>query len=496
MKLENNILKKIFYFNLFLVIYFIMFKVVKIQVADNNINDNLSAESNLGKNIESWANSMIETLQIVSSKSYYPMVFDDSMIKALDAFVKKDTHSRFLGPKEYNDLIKSTKGEFYGIGVILGPKTPDDEFLTILQVIDDSPAYKQGLQKFDKIVAINNHPINNLTVDEAVKLLKAEKRYSPVNLTILRDSKIVLNITVKRDIVKESNIVCYYFKNQNVAYLALSMFCEKSCADLSNYLKKINSKKPKGLILDLRNNPGGILGSAVNCASLFLGKDKLIVYTKDKNQNIQEQLYTSSDKIINNMPIIILINNFTASAAEILAGALRAHSSNNIIKISNRNTNLNNVNPHAFILGTTSYGKGSVQEVIPISNVCALKLTTSLYYLPDNSSIDCKGIEPDFWVDQRYPPSSEVRLLNKIYGKECHNSCERVKLEPEIKEQDYYKKKIEFIKNDSQIQAAANLILLLNLGVRKHKNLNNRANAFKFLKHNFICDQLTLEQIS
>lgn len=470
-------------------------------ICSTNLNTGASLANNLTNQVESWANSMIETLHIVNSKSYYPLVFDDSMIKALDAFVKKDNHSRFLGPKDYNDLIKTTKGEFYGIGVILGPKTADDEFLTILEVVSDSPAYKKGLQKFDKIIAINNNSVNNLTIDEAVKLLKADKRYSPVGLTILRNSKMVLNVTVERDVVKEANIACYHFKEQNVVYLALSMFCEKSCDNLEHFLKKINLKNPKGLILDLRNNPGGILTSAVNCASLFLGKNKLIVYTKDKNQNIQEQLYTDKDKVVNNLPIVILINSFTASAAEILAGALRAYSDNKITKLNNNLDKDNNSNadkdnnPYIFLLGVTSYGKGSVQEVIPISNDCALKLTTSLYYLPNNKSIDCKGIEPDFFVESRYPPSNEVKLLNKIYGRECHSACEKIKLDIETKEKDYYKKKIEFIKNDSQIQGAVNLILLLNLGIKKYKNLDNRANTFKFLKHNFICDKVSLEQI-
>lgn len=449
---------------------------------------------NFDNQVENWANSMLETFNIVNSKSYYPLVFDESIVKALDAFVKKDSHSRFLGPKDYTDLINSTKGEFYGIGVILGPKTAEDEFLTILEVIYDSPAYKKGLQRFDKIIAINNNAINNLTIEDAVKLLKAEKRYSPVDLTILRDSKTVINVTVERDVVKESNIVCYHFKDQNIVYLALSMFCEQSCDNLENFLKKINLKKPKGLILDLRNNPGGILSSAVNCASLFLGKDKLIVYTKDKNQNIQEQFYTSKDKVIDDLPIIILINNFTASASEILAGALRAYSSNSIIKINSKNTSKEEFNPYVFLLGNTSYGKGSVQEVIPISNDCALKLTTSLYYLPDNTSIDCKGINPDFFVEHKYPPSNEVKLLNKIYGKECHN-CDKIKLDPEDKKLDYYKKKIEFIKSDCQIQAASNIILLLDLGRKRYRNLNIRRNALNFLKKNFMSDKIEIEQI-
>lgn len=474
-------MKKISRFNIeFLILLLIGSLYNNLIISNNAVNQNFTDQ------IESWANSMIETLHLVNSKSYYPIGFDDSMIKALDAFVKKDSHSRFLGPKDYNDLIKSTKGEFYGIGVILGPKRPDDEFLTILEVIPDSPSYNKGLQKFDKIIAIDSKPVNSLTVDDAVKLLKAEKRYSPVELTILRDSKSVITIVVERDIVKEEHLAGYHFKNQNITYLALSMFSEKTAQRLENFIKKINLKNPKGLILDLRNNPGGILTSAVDCASLFLGKDKLIVSTKDKNQKIQEELYTSKDKIIKDIPIIILINDFTASAAEILAGALRAYSCNNLSK--------DKCNPHIFLLGTISYGKGSVQEVIPISNDCALKLTTSLYYLPDNKSIDCKGIEPDFYVDQKFPPSNDLKLLHKIYGKERRNLSEKVKLDNQ--EKDYFKKKIEFIKNDCQIQAAANLILLLDLGLRKSNKLCTRQNSLKFLSKSFIGDKTLIEHIN
>lgn len=442
------------------------------------------------QNLNEWSRPMLETFQLVNSKSYYPIKVEDAMVRALDAFVQRDKYSRFLSSKDYQDLIKTTQGEFFGIGIILGPKKQEDDFLLILDVIPDSPAYKSGLKQYDKIVSIENEAVSNLSVEEAINKLKGEKRFSKVKVDVLRDQKLN-SFTIERDIIKEEHCTCYYFKEQKIIYCSIALFTNQVANQLRTIMKKISNMNPKGIIIDLRNNAGGVLGAAVDCASIFLKKKSIIVSTKDRNQKIQEQLYTQKDPILNKkIPIIILINNFTASAAEILAGVLKIHSS-----LANSNNSSGTVNPYIFLLGCNTYGKGSVQEVIPVSNNCALKITTCIYYLPNNKSIDHIGIEPDFYVEQKYPPSNEIKLINKLYGKE---NIKNNNLESEKEINKNWKiKKIESLKNDFQIISAVNIISFLNFAIQNNnKNVNTHSKALEFLKQIFVTEnQITVEEI-
>ncbi len=184
---------------------------------------------------------------------------------------------------------------------------------------------------------------------------------------------------------------------------------------MSELLQIANAGKCKGIILDLRRNPGGILQSAIAMSALFVDKNSLVAVTKDNKRKVVDKYFTTTEPILKtDVPIFILIDNFTASAAEILAGSLRYHSMQSYEKKGKKGRNL-----LVFLVGTATFGKGSVQEVIPISNGCALKLTTMLYYLPDDLSIQATGIEPDFLIKPKLVPVDELRWINEMYGKEA-----------------------------------------------------------------------------
>ena len=378
--------------------------------------------SDKNKDMYLWFSSMAEALNIVNAKSYFPMTFEQAIVKSLDAFVHMDEYSHFLSPKEYKELIKNTKGEFFGIGVILAQKRTEDDFLLILDIIPGSPAYNKGLQRYDKIIAIDETPIATLSAEEAINKLKGEIRHSTVTIDIIRNTKDLLSITLERDLIKENNISCYYLPQQKIAYCAISLFTQQIAEQLESSLAKILVKNPIGIIIDLRDNAGGVLQAAVDCASLFLPKESLIALTKDRNKNILQRFRTKKIPILTNfIPVFVIVNEYTASAAEILAGALKIHSSKLEYK---RN------NPYIFLVGTKTFGKGSVQEIIPMNNSCALKITTCIYALPDNSCIQTKGITPDFTIEQKYPPTPEIKLISSLYGRERNTQSDNKVIQP------------------------------------------------------------------
>jgi len=258
----------------------------------------------------------------------------------------------------------------------------------------------------DKIVEVNGNILEGDATEKIIAQLKGE-RHSSVNVKVMRENNPdLLSFDIIRDVVKEQHSLSFHIKNHDIAYISLSMFTDIASKQIAQLLKKSHEHNYKGLILDLRNNSGGLLTAAIDIASLFLKKGSLIAITKDKNDQETERYVTKNEPIIkNNLPIFILINNYTASAAEILAGSLKIHSEQLGDYL-------------AFLVGTKTFGKGSVQEVIPIGNNCALKLTTHLYFLPNDTTIQGTGIEPDFFVEQTTPPSEQVQWFIKHYGRE------------------------------------------------------------------------------
>lgn len=323
---------------------------------------------------------------------------------------KIDPHSSFIS--NYEQIADSISGNFSGIGVSVIGKNVSDENLLIIDVLDSSPAQKAGLCSGDRVLAVDGQKLKGLSCEEVVGKMRGKKK-SIVKLKILRSKKI-LDVEVTRDTITDRSSYGYYFNDQKVYYINLKSFSENAANQMSKLIHKINGDTDcNGLILDLRANPGGLMEAAIDVASLFLPKNSLIVSTRDKSGEIINEYKTHKDPILKkNLVFFVLINNFTASAAEILAGALSHHSK----ELEKSKKEL--FKPQVFLLGTTTFGKGSVQEVVPLPGNHALKLTSMLYFLPNGESVQAKGVAPDFLLMPTRGLSSEEKFLYELYGLE------------------------------------------------------------------------------
>ena len=285
-----------------------------------------------------------------------------------------DPHSAFMTPEQYKEMQVDTRGEFGGIGIQIGIK---DSMLTVIAPIEDTPAYKAGIKSGDKIVKINNEFAKDMTLPDAVSKMRGAPS-TTVKLTILREGwKETKDFTITREIIKIKSVKSKLLED-GIGYIKINQFQEQTASDLSKALEKLTGQNINSLILDLRNNPGGLLNSAVDVSSQFLTADKLVVFIKDRKGEKIEYRSGKNDSI-SSIPMAVLVNQGSASASEIVAGAL---------KDWNR----------AVIVGTQTFGKGSVQSVIPLSDGAAIRLTTARYYTPKGISIQSTGITPDIVV--------------------------------------------------------------------------------------------------
>ena len=486
-------------------------------------NNNESAIKNLDEAIYDGCRSYAEVFRLAKDKHYKVSDIEQCIIKSLDTFLNCiDPHSNLLDPKTYKNMMDATSGEFFGIGVVIdNTRNSKDKQLIIIDTIPGGPADKAGVKPFDKIIEIAGKILEGMSTDEATAMLKGE-RNTKVHIKVLRENQTeILSFDITRDVVKEQNSLCFYLENQNIYYLALSIFSESSARQLEQLLTQAHKKEYKGLILDLRNNSGGLLTSAVDIAGLFLEKGSLVVTTKDKYGKVTQEYRTTRNPISTSIPIFILINNFTASAAEILAGALKIHANSNparilrqaqderepskeqplVVSSSNHSSiskNKKNHNAMVFLVGTKTFGKGSVQEVIPISNNCAVKITTHLYFLPDDSSVQAQGIIPDFEIERSMPPSDQQQWLAKFYGREQaltnHIRLTEQKNETDSKKQEDTKDKLknwtdrarQTLLNDNQFKETISLINLLWVGKNQCSlDLSNRQNGIGFINSVF-----------
>jgi carboxyl-terminal processing protease len=286
-----------------------------------------------------------------------------------------DPHSSYLDKEMYQEFKVETKGEFGGLGITIGIR---DKILTVIAPIEDTPAYKAGVKAGDKIIKIDNKPTTNLTLEEAVKMLRG-KPGTKVTITILRETEErPFDVTITRDIIKIKTVKSKMI--DDIAYMRLTQFNQNATKELRDELKKLSEKNYKGIVLDLRNNPGGLLSEAISVSNLFLPAGKVVVFTKDR-EGKENQFKTSEFNDFDaSTPIVVLINEGSASASEIVAGAFQDHK-------------------RALILGKTSFGKASVQTIIPLNDGSAIKLTTARYYTPAGRSIQGVGIKPDIEVE-------------------------------------------------------------------------------------------------
>lgn len=323
-------------------------------------------------------------------KEYVEPVDDKKLIEsALGGMLSDlDPHSSYLTEKEFEEMKTVTKGEFGGIGVEI---MVDQSGLRVITPIDDTPAYKAKVKAGDLIFAVNDELIANMTPSEAIGKMRGNKG-TKVKISIIREGEYEpIELTLTRDIIKTIPVKSHLYGD--IGYLRISSFLSQTSDSLNKAIKDIQSKaKGKALIgyvLDLRNNPGGLLEQAVKVSDLFLDEG-VIVSTKGRNEKDHMVFKAENGTAIGYIPMVVLINNGSASAAEIVAGALQD-------------------NKRALVLGIKSFGKGSVQNVVPIPGFGAIKLTTSLYYTPSGRSIQAEGIVPDIIVEPARIESLSVK---------------------------------------------------------------------------------------
>jgi len=290
-----------------------------------------------------------------------------------------DPHSAYLDKSAYTDLQEGTTGEFGGLGIEVGM---EDGFVKVISPIDDTPAQKAGIEPGDLIIRLDEMPVKGMSLNDAVKAMRG-KPGTDINLTIVRDGEDKpLNIIVTRAIIKVKSVRTRTLE-PGLGYLRISQFQAHTGEDMRLALEKLkadNNDNLDGLILDLRNNPGGVLGAAVAVSDFFLEKG-LIVYTEGRVRDSKMKFSAKPADFISRAPLIVLVNGGSASASEIVAGALQDHN-------------------RAIIMGEKTFGKGSVQTVLPLENGSALKLTTARYYTPSGRSIQASGIVPDIVIDR------------------------------------------------------------------------------------------------
>lgn len=291
-----------------------------------------------------------------------------------------DPHSAFLDEEQFRELQIGTSGEFGGLGIEVGM---ENGFVKVIAPIDDTPAERAGVKAGDLIIKLDDKSVKGLTLEEAVKLMRGKKG-SNIDLTIVREGEDApLNISITRDVIRVRSVRSRILE-PGFGYVRISNFQSKTTRgllDAIGSLKKKNEGSIKGLVLDLRNNPGGVLTGAVGVSDVFLNDNKLIVYTEGRVEESELKYSASTGDSLNGAPLVVLINQGSASASEIVAGAMQDHN-------------------RATILGTTSFGKGSVQTILPLKENAALKLTTARYYTPLGRSIQSQGIVPDILLKE------------------------------------------------------------------------------------------------
>jgi carboxyl-terminal processing protease len=290
-----------------------------------------------------------------------------------------DPHSTYLDPEAYLSLREGTTGEFGGLGIEVGM---EDGFLRVIAPIDDTPAQRAGVQAGDVIIRLDGTPVKGLSLSSAVKMMRG-KAGTEIKLSIIREAvDKPIELTIVRDVIQIQSVKSRFLE-PGFAYIRISHFQSRTGDDMQRQIREMKREAAdglKGVILDLRNNPGGVLGAAVSVSDTFLREGR-IVYTEGRVQDAHLEFNAKPPDLIGGAPLIVLINEGSASASEIVAGALQDRQ-------------------RAVIMGRRSFGKGSVQTILPMNNDAALKLTTARYYTPSGRSIQAEGIKPDIVIDK------------------------------------------------------------------------------------------------
>jgi len=341
------------------------------------------------EDVQRFSNAIAQIKQYYVSPISDKELFDNAIRGMLAGL---DPHSNYLNEEEFKDLQMATSGEFGGLGIEV---TMEDGLIKVITPLIDAPAIKAGIKPGDYIVKVDTHAVQGIDLRQAVNLMRG-KVGEPVSLTVLRKGeKKPLTFKLVRENIQIKSVEDKLLDNR-YGYVRLAQFQALTSKDMLASIEKLKRKSNgelKGLILDLRNNPGGLLDSAIEVADAFIdkkpgGKDELIVYTEGRLPGSRFTAVANPGDVMNNAPIVVLINNGSASASEIVAGALKDHK-------------------RAVVVGKASFGKGSVQTVLPLDNKTGIKLTTALYYTPNGISIQAQGIKPDVTIEEIVVPKKQ-----------------------------------------------------------------------------------------
>lgn len=397
----------------------------------------ISAEED--KDVYKYLNLFGEAFEKIKNNYVEPIDSKDLIESAIEGMLTSlDPHSSYLNNKELNELRVQTKGEFGGLGIEV---TLENGFVKVIAPIDDTPAYKAGIKSGDLITHLDDEPVLGMTLSEAVSIMRG-KVGSKIKLTVRRNENEKVDINIIRAIIQLKSVKSRI--ENNIGYIRVSSFnqkVDKQIIDSISSFKKKNSLI--GYVLDLRNNPGGLLDQAVNVTDIFLERGE-IVSTKGRNGKRGSRYNAVKKDLTDGLPLVVLINQGSASASEIVAGALQDHK-------------------RAIIMGTKSFGKGSVQTIIPSGEDVAIKLTTAKYYTPSGRSIQQTGIDPDILVEQ-----AELKTLDNQRRKESdlRGAIDNEQLkenESKKSKNENNDKKMEEESDDYQLTRAFDLILAINL---------------------------------
>ncbi len=353
-----------------------------------------------------------------------------------------DPHSSYLTPEEYKELEIGTSGKFGGLGIEVGM---EDGFIKVISPIDDTPAQRAGVRAGDLIIRLDDQPVKGMTLSEAVDMMRGEPG-TTITLTIVRENvDAPIRIPIERDIITVQSV-----KNRllepGFGYLRISNFQSETDSDLQKAIeemKKQSNGTIRGLVLDLRNNPGGVLSAAVAVSDAFLKSGK-IVYTQGRTPDSRIEYAAGPDDLLDGAPIVVLVNGGSASASEIVAGALQDHK-------------------RAVIMGTQTFGKGSVQSVLPLPRGAAVKLTTARYYTPSGRSIQAEGITPDIKLEnlklaETEPQSQADQLKEADLAHHLTNGKETTPAKESDAESGAKQPAERLVETDYQLYEALNLL--------------------------------------